>query len=136
VNARHGGDDSGLREVFAAMRESREMHAGGFHESVRLGRARAAVLRARVRRRFALTLALALPAAAGLTHRLVELKREREALQFAEAAAAISGWRSPTETLLAHSYADLIREIPSLNASILDSDLDSETEAGAAGGSQ
>jgi hypothetical protein len=51
---------------------------------------------------------------------LGERTREREALQLAEEAAAIARWRSPTEMLLASSYVELMRDVPSLHASVLD----------------
>ena len=132
MNAPLDSDDSGLRDAFSALRAAREVGAGRFHENVRIGRSRARLHRERLRIRLALTLAVALPAAAGLSHHLVERGRQQEALRLAQEAAAIAVWRSPTETLLTYSYEDLIREIPSLDASVLDPQ--TPTEAG--GGSQ
>lgn len=122
--APHDGRDRAIADAFSSLRAARTATAGQFLETVRVGRARAEARRSRGRRRLALTLATALPVTAALTLYVRERGSEREALQLAEEAAAIAQWRSPTETLLAHPYVELMREIPSLHASVVDPEPD------------
>ena len=112
--------DDGLRAAFDTLRGARDRSAGYFHEVLAVGRERVRIRRASTRRRYALALAASLPVAALLTARVREEQSEREALTLAREAAQIAEWRSPTDALLSSPYDQLMREIPSLQTSVLD----------------
>jgi hypothetical protein len=109
-----------LRGAFETLRGGRDRSAGYFHEVLAAGRERLRVRRAATRRRYALALLASLPVAALLTVRVREQSSEREALMLAREAAQIAEWRSPTDALLSSPYDQLMREIPSLQTSVLD----------------
>ena len=113
-------DHDTLREEFSALRDAREGSAGDFQDAVSVGRMRANVRHAQARRRTLLAAALGVPLVAALTLQLRAELRQRADLALAQQAASIADWRSPTDALLTPSYMDLMREIPSLHASVLD----------------
>jgi RNA polymerase sigma factor (sigma-70 family) len=113
-------DVGALRDAFQTMRRERERGAGYFADSVEAGCARAGARRASRRRRTLAAAALGIPVAAFLTVQLRAAVRQRADLALAQEATRIAQWHSPTEALLTPSYPNLMREIPSLHASVVE----------------
>ena len=121
-----GDDPDGLKDAFAAMRAERERSASHFAHTLAAGRARAGARHARARRRTLVAAFAAVPVVALLTLQLRTQLRERRDIALAEQAARIAQWHSPTDALLTPSYVSLMREIPSLDASVIDTSIQPE----------